>query len=154
MEQKKQKKGKKSAILLLSLITLFFVSFSASAWIYINANRLVFVDDIEAYKKKAEEIDERESEIEAISEKAERYQTLYEALRKQKQDIYIAPSENKKEDDNNSKDNYKNNSTNAKPSNKNDKDKDDSSVKLPDDDLKSDNNNDYGINIPPLDIED
>ena len=80
---KQQKKNNGKGIFLIVLLTLFFISFSTSAWIIINSNKLVFVDDIEEYKNITEGLksnEDKEQKIIDLTEQVERYKNMYESL--------------------------------------------------------------------------
>jgi hypothetical protein len=71
-------KKDKRLIPLLSLATVFFLTFSVSAFVFIKANGLAFVKDMEEYERKVKIVDQAEEKIADLEEQVERYKKLYE----------------------------------------------------------------------------
>ncbi len=71
-------KNDKKLIIILSLATAFFLSFSVSAFVFIKSNGLAFVKDIEEYERKVKIVDQAEEKIADLEEQVERYKKLYE----------------------------------------------------------------------------
>lgn len=91
MENNRNKnRGKKGLIFVIALLTVFCVSFSTSAWIVINANRLVFVDNLEEYQLQASEAEtdeDKDAEIKELKSQVERYKTMYESVVKENKSL-------------------------------------------------------------------
>ena len=60
------------------VLSLFFISFSVSAFIFMNSSGLVFSSNEEELQALSEKIGEKEEEITELSYQLERYKTLYE----------------------------------------------------------------------------
>ena len=81
--EKKTKQQKYGRVFILVLLTLFFISFSASALIIINSNKLVFVSDMEEYEAITEGLkdnEDKDQKIIDLTEQVERYKSMYESL--------------------------------------------------------------------------
>lgn len=81
--EKKNKQPKFGRIFILILLTLFFISFSASALIIINSNKLVFVSDMEEYEAITgglKDNEDKDQKIIDLTEQVERYKSMYESL--------------------------------------------------------------------------
>ncbi len=60
------------------VLSCFFVSFSFSAYIFMNSSNLVFSKNEEELKSLNESLSEKEAEITGLKFQLERYKTLYE----------------------------------------------------------------------------
>lgn len=81
--EKKTRQVKYGRIFILVLLTLFFISFSVSALIIINSNKLVFVSDLEEYEAITEGLkdnEDKDQKIIDLTEQVERYKSMYESL--------------------------------------------------------------------------
>lgn len=81
--EKKTRQVKYGRIFILILLTLFFVSFSVSALIIINSNKLVFVSDMEEYEAITgglKDNEDKDQKIIDLTEQVERYKSMYESL--------------------------------------------------------------------------
>ena len=81
--EKKTKQQKYGRVFILVLLNLFFISFSASALIIINSNKLVFVSDMEEYEAITEGLkdnEDKDQKIIDLTEQVERYKSMYESL--------------------------------------------------------------------------
>ena len=81
--EKKTNQGKNGRMFILVLLTLFFISFCASALIIINANKLVFVSDMEEYEAITgglKDNEDKDQKIIDLTEQVERYKSMYESL--------------------------------------------------------------------------
>ncbi len=65
--------------IILGLVTLFLISFSASAYFIINAKNLIFAENKQEITALLDQLDEKEAEITELKEQVDRYQTLYNA---------------------------------------------------------------------------
>ena len=93
--RKKEPKPKSTGklIVLIVLLTVFFVSFSVSSFIIINANRLVFVEDYENYLAIIEGIESngsKDQQIVELTEQLERYKEMYSGLAEENKSLINA----------------------------------------------------------------
>ncbi len=89
----KEAKGKGKLIWLIVLLTVFFISFSVSSFIIINANKLVFVKDYENYLAIVEGIEangSKDQQIVELTEQLERYKEMYSGLAEENQSLINA----------------------------------------------------------------
>jgi len=77
----KENKGKKKIFVLTALcvVTAFFVSFAASAFVFMNSQSLVFSKNEKELKRLTFLLGEKDSEIAGLKYELERYKALYEA---------------------------------------------------------------------------
>lgn len=61
------------------ILSLFFISFSASAFIFMNSSKLVFSSNEKELKSLTETIGKKDEEITELKYQLERYKRLYEA---------------------------------------------------------------------------
>ena len=93
--RKKEPKAhnKNKLIVLIALLTVFFISFSVSSFIIINANRLVFVEDYENYLAIIEGIEangSKDQQIVELTEQLERYKEMYSGLAEENKSLINA----------------------------------------------------------------
>ena len=83
------KKGKAGGILIfLFLASVFFISFSVAAYIYINSENLVFEPGLEDIKKLSRLLGEKENRITELEEELERYKALYDEALKRSETVF------------------------------------------------------------------
>ena len=93
---RREKKKIKFSFVFISLLTVFFVSFSCSAWIIINANKLVFADNYEQYKSIMDNMqsdENKDAKIVDLEEQVERYKELYESASEENRALINTNSE-------------------------------------------------------------
>lgn len=79
-EEKTSNKKKKISdlVYILLIFTIFFTSFSISAFIYLKSENLVFSDNAEDIKELASQLSKKDKEISKLENQLERYKSLYE----------------------------------------------------------------------------
>ena len=91
--RKKEAKGKGRLIVLIVLLTVFFISFSVSSFVIINANKLVFVEDYDNYLAIMEGIEangSKDQQIVELTEQLERYKEMYSGLAEENKSLINA----------------------------------------------------------------
>lgn len=79
MKENKEKKAVKYGwVYPFLVLSVFFVSFSVSTFLFMNSSRLVFAANEEEFKRLSGLMGEKDSEITELKNQLERYKLLYE----------------------------------------------------------------------------